>query len=130
MIFPILSRLRCSLPALSLPLHLVLIERLPPTPHAHTFIKNARIPIVKCTHGPTDISVDISFDVPTGPAAAELMQKFLSTTPPLRPLTMVLKQYLACRNLNQPYHGGLGSFALQLMIISFLQQRSKEDDAR
>jgi len=39
---------------------------------------------------------------------------------------MVLKQYLACRNLNQPYHGGVGSFALQLMIVSMLQNRLKE----
>jgi non-canonical poly(A) RNA polymerase PAPD5/7 len=91
-------------------------------------IEHTRIPIVKCTHGPTNISVDISFDLPTGPKAAKLMRFYLKKYPPLRPLTMVLKQFLACRNLNQPYHGGIGSFALQLMITSMLQNRYTEDD--
>ena len=63
----------------------------------------------------------------TGPAAALLMRRFLTDLPPLRPLTLALKQFLACRNLNQPYHGGVGSFALQMMVVSFLQQRRRED---
>jgi len=73
------------------------------------------------------INVDVSFDVANGPQAAHLMRYYLSTMPVLRPLTLVLKSYLATRNLNSPYHGGVGSFAVQLMLISFLQQRHRED---
>ncbi|GMH65864.1 hypothetical protein TL16_g04302 [Triparma laevis f. inornata] len=90
-------------------------------------LEHTRIPLVKCTHGPTNISVDVSFDIPNGPIAGKLMRRFLTDLPPLRPLTMVLKQFLKCRNLNEPYKGGVGAFMVQLMVVSFLQQRSRED---
>jgi non-canonical poly(A) RNA polymerase PAPD5/7 len=45
--------------------------------------------------------------------------------PPLRPLTFVLKYFLAARGLNEPYSGGAGSFMLQLLIVAFLQHRER-----
>jgi len=54
-------------------------------------LTNTRIPLVKLTHGPTNLSVDVSFDTPGGPAAAELMKGFLRDIPMLRPLVLVLK---------------------------------------
>eukprot|EP00934_Nitzschia_sp_Nitz4_P001893 Nitzschia sp. Nitz4//scaffold128_size63911//6687//7961//NITZ4_006212-RA/size63911-processed-gene-0.126-mRNA-1//-1//CDS//3329534811//1893//frame0 len=89
-------------------------------------IENTRVPLVKFTHKPTDISVDVCFNQTTGGHAAELMKRYLEALPPLRPLTFVLKYFMASRGLNQPYTGGVGSFMLQLMIISFLQHRERE----
>lgn len=43
----------------------------------------------------------------------------------LRPLTFVLKYFLAARGLNEPYSGGVGSFMLQLLIVAFLQHRER-----
>eukprot|EP00466_Bigelowiella_natans_P000498 jgi/Bigna1/66418/fgenesh1_pg.1_\ len=35
--------------------------------------------------------------------------------------TLVLKLFLSVRKLNEPFHGGVGSFLLQSMVISFLK---------
>ena len=51
----------------------------------------------------------------------------MDALPPLRPLTFVLKYFMAARGLNQPYTGGVGSFLLQMMIVSFLQHRERDD---
>jgi non-canonical poly(A) RNA polymerase PAPD5/7 len=53
------------------------------------------------------------------------MKRYLEALPPLRPLTFVLKYFLAARELNVPYSGGVGSYMLQLMIVAFLQQRER-----
>jgi non-canonical poly(A) RNA polymerase PAPD5/7 len=89
-------------------------------------IPNTRVPLVKFKHGPTDIAVDICFNQKTGAQAAKLMHRYMDALPPLRPLTFVLKYFLAARGTNQPYSGGMGSFMLQMMIVAFLQQRERE----
>lgn len=88
-------------------------------------IENTKVPLVKLTHAPSSVSVDICFNQPSGPPAATYMKRYLDALPPLRPLTFVLKYYLAVRRLNEPYTGGIGSFLLQLMIVSFLQHRER-----
>jgi len=90
-------------------------------------IENTRIPIVKFTHSPTNLSVDICLNQETGTKAAELVRRFGDAMPPLRPLTFVLKYFMAARGLNEPYSGGVGSFLLQMMIVSFLQHREREE---
>ena len=89
-------------------------------------IENTRVPLVKFTHAPTNISVDVCFNQKTGVQAATLMKRYMDAIPPLRPLTFVLKYFLASRGLNEPYTGGVGSFMLQLMIVSFLQNRERD----
>jgi non-canonical poly(A) RNA polymerase PAPD5/7 len=90
-------------------------------------IENTRVPLVKFTHGPTRVSIDVSFDLlDSGPPAAKLMNTYLEALPPLRPLTLVAKSFLAARGLNQPYTGGVGSYMLQVMIVAFLQQRERD----
>lgn len=70
-------------------------------------IENTRIPLVKFIHKKSNIAVDVSFDQPTGPPAACLMKNYMEAMPPLRPLTFVLKYFLAARGLNEPYTGML-----------------------
>lgn len=50
-----------------------------------------------------------------------LLQRFLSEAEEIRPLTLLLKAYLRQMGLNEPYTGGIGSYTLILMIISYLQ---------
>ena len=38
----------------------------------------------------------------------------------LKPLVLVLKQFIFSANLNDTYQGGLSSYGLILMIVSFL----------
>jgi non-canonical poly(A) RNA polymerase PAPD5/7 len=89
-------------------------------------VENTRVPIVKFTHGPTNLSGDVCFHQDYGPMAADLVKRFLEAMPPLKPLTYVLKYFVAARGLNEPYSGGCGSFMIQMMIISFLQQRERK----
>jgi non-canonical poly(A) RNA polymerase PAPD5/7 len=88
-------------------------------------IENTPVPLVKLTTT-TGLSIDICFNQENGPQAARLMSTYLKAMPPLRPLTFVLKYFLASRGLNEPYSGGIGSYLLQLMIVSFLQHRERE----
>ncbi len=93
-------------------------------------VSSARVPIVKLTHDGYGISVDVSFNNGNGGMkGAVVMQRYLKQFPVLRPLTMVLKQFMAARKLHEPYSGGMGSYCLQLLIVSFLQQRFKADVA-
>ena len=88
-------------------------------------IENTRVPIVKFTHS-SGISFDVCFDQEMGPKAAVLMKTYMDAMPPLRPLTFVLKYFMDARGINEPYSGGVGSFMLQLMIVSFLQHRERD----
>eukprot|EP00804_Cyclotella_cryptica_P008536 CCRYP_007536-RB/>CCRYP_007536-RB protein AED:0.36 eAED:0.36 QI:0/0/0/1/0/0/3/0/352 len=90
-------------------------------------IEQTRVPLVKFTVEPYKIDIDVCFDQPGGPESADLMHRFMNSMPPLRPLTFVLKYFLSSRDINKPFTGGIGSYLLQLMIVSFLQQRSRED---
>ncbi|KAF1778190.1 polymerase, nucleotidyl transferase domain [Phytophthora cactorum] len=70
-------------------------------------IDKARIPIVKMVHKESDIHVDVSFN------------HYMRVYPSFRPLTLVLKYFMAQRGLNETYSGGVGSFLLQMMVVSF-----------
>ena len=88
-------------------------------------IENTRVPLVKFTHT-SGVSFDVCFDQETGPKAAVLMKTYMDAMPPLRPLTFVLKYFMDARGINEPYTGGVGSYMLQLMIVSFLQHRERD----
>jgi non-canonical poly(A) RNA polymerase PAPD5/7 len=88
-------------------------------------ISKTKVPLVKFTLAPSNTSVDVSFMKDSGPQAATLIKTYMDAMPPLRPLIFVLKYFLAARVLNEPYSGGVGSFMLQLMIVSFLQHRER-----
>ncbi len=90
-------------------------------------ITKTRVPLVKFTVEPYNLDIDICFDQPHGPESADLMHRFMESMPPLRPLTFCLKYFLASREINKPFTGGIGSYLLQLMIVSFLQHRSRSD---
>jgi DNA polymerase sigma len=47
--------------------------------------------------------------------------------PILEPLTLILKKFLAVRNLNQPFQGGLNSYGLIILIIAYLNQNFDEN---
>mmetsp|Transcript_25127 Transcript_25127/g.32641 ORF Transcript_25127/g.32641 Transcript_25127/m.32641 type:complete len:405 (+) Transcript_25127:48-1262(+) len=96
-------------------------------------IDSARIPIVKIRHKESQVHVDISFNQPGGLKTGAVVRKFMQKFPPVRPLLLVLKQFMLQRELNETYTGGVGSFLLQLMVINFVQHhlrnahRTKKD---
>ncbi|TDH65140.1 hypothetical protein CCR75_007159 [Bremia lactucae] len=88
-------------------------------------IDKARIPIVKMVHKVSGIHVDVSFNIAGGLATGDLVKHFMRVYPSFRPLTLVLKYFMAQRGLNETYTGGVGSFLLQMMVVSFLQHHGR-----
>jgi non-canonical poly(A) RNA polymerase PAPD5/7 len=50
-----------------------------------------------------------------------MKQGAMQALPPLRPLCLVLKIFLQQRELNEVYQGGIGSYALLVMLLAHLQ---------
>ncbi|CAK4075053.1 unnamed protein product [Aphanomyces euteiches] len=93
-------------------------------------VDGARIPIVKFVHAESGLSVDVSFGVTSGFATAELVLSYQKKFAPFRPLTLLLKYFLQQRGLNETFKGGVGSFLLQLMVVSFLQHSNRNSRYR
>lgn len=82
------------------------------------------------------LSLDITFDGPehggigsthySARAVAEACQEFGGPpdATPLVQVVMVLKELLAQRKLNEPYSGGLSSYALLLLVVALMRERA------
>ncbi|XP_066510512.1 terminal nucleotidyltransferase 4B-like isoform X2 [Hoplias malabaricus] len=90
-------------------------------------LDKATVPIIKLTDSRTEVKVDISFNVHSGVKAANLIKDFKKKFPVLPYLVLVLKQFLLQRELNEVFTGGIGSYSLFLMAVSFLQLHYRED---
>ncbi|CAG9837125.1 unnamed protein product [Diabrotica balteata] len=96
-------------------------------PDSIKVLDKASVPIVKLTDKKTDIKVDISFNMCNGVKSAELIKNFIEKFPVLPKLVYVLKQFLFQRDLNEVFTGGISSYSLILMCISFLQLHPRQD---
>ncbi|XP_062245054.1 terminal nucleotidyltransferase 4B [Platichthys flesus] len=90
-------------------------------------LDKATVPIIKLTDSVTEVKVDISFNVKSGVEAARLIKEYKEKYPVLPYLVLVLKQFLLQRDLNEVFTGGIGSYSLFLMAVSFLQLHYRED---
>jgi non-canonical poly(A) RNA polymerase PAPD5/7 len=94
-----------------------------------TVISKARVPIIKfvTTHG--RFNVDISINQESGLLAGSIINSFLKDMKgcglALRSLIMVTKAFLSQRSMNEVFTGGLGSYSIVCMAISFLQMHPK-----
>ncbi|XKL60343.1 hypothetical protein PGB90_001359 [Kerria lacca] len=93
-------------------------------------LDKASVPIVKFSDRRSDMKVDISFNMNNGVKSVELIKDFCQRFPPLKKLVLVLKQFLLQRDLNEVFHGGISSYSLILMCISFLQLHHFEKNVR
>lgn len=90
-------------------------------------LDKATVPIIKLTDQETDVKVDISFNMETGVKAASFIKDYVEKYPVLPYLIFVLKQFLLQRDLNEVFTGGISSYSLILMVISFLQLHPRID---
>ncbi|GBP87235.1 Non-canonical poly(A) RNA polymerase protein Trf4-1 [Eumeta japonica] len=93
-------------------------------------LEKATVPIVKMTDRYSEVKVDISFNMSSGVKSAELIKQFKEKYPCLSRLVMVLKQFLLQRDLNEVFTGGISSYSLILMCISFLQLHPRPERLR
>lgn len=96
-------------------------------PFSIKLLDKATVPIIKLTDRLTDVKVDISFNVETGVKAARFIKDHLKKYSVLPYLIFVLKQFLLQRDLNEVFTGGISSYSLILMAISFLQLHPRID---
>ncbi|KAJ4477159.1 hypothetical protein J3R30DRAFT_3290946, partial [Lentinula aciculospora] len=75
----------------------------------------APVPVVKCR------SLSRQSSKSAGTLVASIIQTNLESQPALAPLVLVVKTFLKQRGLGSAASGGLGSYPLIVMIISFLQ---------
>jgi hypothetical protein len=98
-------------------------------PRSIKIIERTAVPVIKVSTKDAVAKVlqlDISFDGPGhhGLEAIEMVKFFMEEFPPLRPLMLVLKQFLLDRGLLTAYTGGLSSYCLFLMLTRYLQEQS------
>lgn len=84
-------------------------------------IAKSRVPIIKFVEPESDIHIDVSFERSNGLEAAKLIREWIGDTPGLRELTLVVKQFLHARRLNDVHTGGLGGFSIICLVFSFLR---------
>lgn len=99
-------------------------------PYSIKVLDKATVPIIKLTDQETEVKVDISFNVETGLRAARLIKDYLKRYTVLPYLIFILKQFLLQRDLNEVFTGGISSYSLILMVISFLQLHPRIDTRR
>jgi len=89
-------------------------------------LKFTKVPLIKLQEKNTKINVDISFNRTNGIYCVKLVKFLQKKYPELKPLILILKAFLKGRELNETYHGGVGSFLLTMLVTSYLQRRYKE----
>ncbi|XP_046609764.1 terminal nucleotidyltransferase 4B-like isoform X1 [Neodiprion virginianus] len=104
-----------------------LLDRNIAEPTSIKVLDKASVPIVKLTDKETEIKMDISFNMDNGVKSAELINSYKHEFPVLDKLVMVLKQFLLQRDLNEVFTGGISSYSLVLMTISFLQLHPRQN---
>jgi len=85
-------------------------------------IRSAKVPLIKLVEKSTKLNFDISFNKLDGVKQIKEIQKGLEYYPELKHLMMILKLFLKQRDLNETYTGGIGSFLLFCMILTFLRE--------
>ena len=84
-------------------------------------IAHAKVPIIKFVDPKSRLHIDVSFERTNGIDAAKRIRRWLVSTPGLRELVLVVKQFLRTRRLNNVHVGGLGGYATIIMCYLFLR---------
>ncbi|CED83933.1 DNA polymerase sigma [Phaffia rhodozyma] len=88
-------------------------------------IARAKVPIVKFISSYGRLPIDISLNQLNGISAGKIVNSYLAALPAVRPLVLVIKSFLNQRGMNEVYSGGLGSYSVICLVISFLQVHAK-----
>ena len=75
----------------------------------------------------SEINIDISFDCEkhNGLKCVNLVKSYLEEYSVLKPITIALKAILQSANLHNPNKGGLSSYGLILMVVSYIQSQKE-----
>lgn len=98
-----------------------LAEKLRPKPFVRVdFLSRAAVPVIKGTTSDS-LQCDVSVGLQGGLRACKVVAEKVGSFAELRPLVLVLKLILKERGLNEVFTGGLSSYAIFHLVLSFLQ---------
>mmetsp|Transcript_32401 Transcript_32401/g.33707 ORF Transcript_32401/g.33707 Transcript_32401/m.33707 type:complete len:275 (+) Transcript_32401:1-825(+) len=90
-------------------------------------VENTTIPVLKIvtTENLMNYHIDVSVqdNKHFGLKCVELVKLYLKEYEALEPMIISLKNILKCAGLNDPYKGGLSSYGLILLVVSYLQNQ-------
>ncbi|TNV78011.1 hypothetical protein FGO68_gene9181 [Halteria grandinella] len=86
-------------------------------------IRTAAVPIVQARHKATGISVDIVIEREDGLQGLCLVMALQKAYVELRPIYIIVKAMVSYKQVHKPWRGGVGSFVLINMIVSYLQHK-------
>ena len=84
-------------------------------------ILKTKVPLLKFNTRSGDIEVDVSVNAIDGKSNSAVVNKMLKQFPEAQYIILIVKYFLHQRDLDEPYRGGVGSFAVTLLVLSFLQ---------
>lgn len=98
-------------------------------PRSMKVIERTAFPLIKVStkdKSTRSLQLDITFDSPQhhGLEGVEMVTAMIEDYPLLRPLVLVLKQFLLGKGLLTSYTGGLSSYCLFLMVTRYLQAQT------
>ncbi|KAH9251862.1 hypothetical protein BASA81_010305 [Batrachochytrium salamandrivorans] len=88
-------------------------------------ISKAKVPIIKLKFKGSKYPCDVCFDQIGGLQTAMLIKRVCSELPEVKCLVLVIKHFLAQRNLNNTYQGGMGSYLCFLTCVALVQRCRK-----
>ena len=89
-------------------------------------IRSAKVPIIKVIEKSTGTHFDMSFNQIDGVNQIEEVQRALDFYPEMKYLIIVVKCFLKQRDLNETFQGGIGSFLLFCLVLTFLREVRKD----
>ncbi|CAI2360209.1 unnamed protein product [Moneuplotes crassus] len=93
----------------------------------------AKVSLIKGYDHHTNIDFDICINESDGVKGSKLVNQFKKEFPELKYLAVILKILLSIHDLNKTFDGGISSFGLILLIVSYLQQhknrKAQQEDA-
>ncbi|XP_050704748.1 terminal nucleotidyltransferase 4A-like [Eriocheir sinensis] len=92
-----------------------------------TVLEKTTVPLVKFVHQATGLPVDVSLGSEAAVRAAELVRELLRRFPALAPISLLVRHYLRGLGLAEVFTGGVSSYAVTLMVTSFLQLQIPPD---
>lgn len=95
-------------------------------PNSVMVLDKASVPIVKLRDKHSKVRVDISFNTDASVKSVAMIKSYLKKFPLLPYIFLTLKHFLVQRDLNEVFTGGISSYCLLLLTVSFFQfQRAR-----
>eukprot|EP00929_Paragymnodinium_shiwhaense_P061219 TRINITY_DN30572_c1_g2_i1.p1 TRINITY_DN30572_c1_g2~~TRINITY_DN30572_c1_g2_i1.p1 ORF type:complete len:647 (+),score=193.96 TRINITY_DN30572_c1_g2_i1:104-2044(+) len=93
-------------------------------------IQSAKVPVMKLTQRSTGLMADVVINRTDGLDTSKFIRDQIELYPALTPLVLFMKLFLLQRGLAETFSGGMGSYLLVCVVLSFLQRHPSAANAQ